>query len=323
MFHSHKGQGSYTSMDTLERVALPENVGPRQRSNKFSDIAGSLHSFLDNGANFLPDLHGTDIVQFKPVDVVGGVDDVTGGEKIVPAFGQWNVYNETDLYASVPIEILRNGEVQHLGGAGNMGFTLNVIASNRSRRAFQMCISALVLKCLNGMKSTEQIVSVKAKQTKNLAIPEMLKQGLEIASREYVHFQKDVRLLQQKEVTREALGVCLNSLAANRIVSWSGCGKVYELYCDTSHAEFDDINPSAWRLYNSITNYAKSQPLESQRKIIGGAYWGMSDAGLVDLPASHYSSNYSPLAAQPVIDIQAIEHSNNEVMDIGHIPASV
>ncbi len=298
------GSQIFRSLEALKRAELnlahPENP-VHQRSNEIAEVATQCASVLDDPATRFFDSEGK-VITFarKSLERIGG----EGEGEYISEDGKFEVWGKdgSEYRHEFPLQLFVDGK-EHSIASGSAGLMAYFRGSNASRTRALAGGKASVLQCLNGMETALALgEDVKRKQTGTLDIRTIFLQGLANLAKNYRGFGADIEAMQsrtvnQKEVAEFLLACTQLRYKSSPIISWSDCGKVWDIFNDTKSDWFVDDKPTVWRLYNSATRYAESQSsAEVRERVAKAVYYPLSTAGLYDLPTGHYSATFASLA---------------------------
>ena len=327
-------------------IARPENP-VYQQSSDIPLIADIFTQILDSGTPFFeqkyiaPDVEDnedddedkpvgrwentTNVVKFSrtSIDREGGeiknADDVEEKRnRHLDISGRFEVSgaNDSEYKLTFPIALTVNGVSQDIAG-GSVGLTAFYRGSNLSRRRAGCGGEGRVLICLNGLWTTVDINAIMHKQTKNWIKDggprQLMTQGLQNIANTFRNYGADVEQMKSRYITAKELHDCMMASMRYKVMCSADLGKVIDIYEDTKSNWFEDDNPTAWRLYNSFTRCAEEQnSMPVRERILGGLYWPMAKAGIIDLPDHiKYPADYQTICTPDSVNSN---HATEEQM---------
>jgi len=306
------------------QTATPENP-IYQQSSKIAEIAEIFTHVLDAKNPFFQRAYNAETKQWENTENVVKFSrcriDREGGDgpdNHLSENGRFEVSgaDDSEYKLTYPIQLTINDKLVPIAD-GTMGLTAFFRGSNKSRSRAMTGGEARVLVCLNGMYSTMDLSNTRHKQTKNWIADggprQLITDGLQNIADTHQSYGADYEQMANRTISRTDLHDCLMSAMAFDVVSSSDLKKVHDIFNGKGSENqkwFTDEKPTAWRLFNSFTRYAESQPsMPVRERVLGGVYWPMAKTGLIDLPKhATFNADYSTICDSYSVDTN---HANN------------
>ena len=280
-------------------TAHPENP-IYQQSSVISEMADKFTQVIDANEPFFERVYDKEtkkwnntenVVKFSRcrLDREGGIGD----DNFISDGGRFEIAgaNDSEYKLTYPLALTVNDKPVSIAG-GSVGLTAFYKGSNVSRNRACSGGEGRVMVCLNGLWVTIEARNVQHKQTKiwidNFGPRQLMIDGLQNIADTYKTYGADVEKMQDRSVSRLELHDCIMSAMEYKVLASSDIKKVTDIFNGKNvenEAWFENEKPTAWRLYNSFTRYAESQPsMQVRERVLGGVYFPMAKAGLIDLP---------------------------------------